>query len=76
MLICADVISERPGHTAGLFHAGALGQAIWLSATRAGLAGCAFGGACAEVTAAVQSGNPLLRHVFTVAMGHEVDPHR
>ncbi|MFC0529791.1 nitroreductase family protein [Phytohabitans kaempferiae] len=70
VLVCADLASRRPGHAAALFHAAALGHAVWLSATALGLGACGFGGSSAEVTACAAGGTPSLRHAFTLALGH------
>lgn len=72
-LICGDVTSRQPGHAAGLFHAGALGHALWLSAAYLGLGACAFGGSSAEATAAARERDARLRHLFTIAVGHSMD---
>jgi nitroreductase len=69
-LICGDVASGPSAWATALSYAGALGHALWLSATHLGLGGCLYGGSRAAVTAAVQRRDPPLRHLFTLALGH------
>lgn len=74
ILICADLNracreAGQGGYPATLTRAGTAGYAAWLWAVSVGLAGCVYGGASQQASAAGRRLDADLRHLFTVSMG-------
>jgi hypothetical protein len=81
--VCGDLAAAcqrgGSGYGALLVRAGALGQAAWLAAVSAGLAGAVYGRASHRITEAARPLGRGLRHLLTVAVGPsstEVPNHR
>jgi hypothetical protein len=71
--VCGDLVAAcqrgGSGYSALLVRAGALGEAAWLAAVSAGLAGATYARSSYRVTEAVRPLGQGLRHLLTVAIG-------